>query len=107
LTEQAVAVAEGIGTVWIDKVENACAPGDAAMGGGALAELADMVDATASNPAILAAIEAEAARVIQALPKELREMLGPDQAAIAARMAALLHDGSAEILAQLAGAGEG
>lgn len=107
LTEQAVAVSEAIGTVWIDKVENACHASMADMGGGALTELAGMVGAAASNPAVMAAVEAEAARVIQALPRELRDLLGADQVLATARITALLLDGSAEVMAQLAGAEAG
>lgn len=106
LTEQAVSVSEGIGTVWIDKVENACAPGLVAMGGGAMAELADMVGVGATNPAVMAALEDEADKVLHALPKELRDLLGTDPATMLARRLALLGEGSAEVMAQLAVAGE-
>ncbi len=107
LTEQAVALSETIGSVWIDKVETLCAAAIAAIGGGAVAELAEMVGSAASNPAVMAAVDEAAARVLHALPKDLRDLLGADPASQSARVIALLHQGSAEVMAQLAGAGEG
>ena len=104
LTEQAVTVSEALGTVWIDKVENACLAGAAPTGGGAVAELGAMVDAAALNPAVIAAIEEEAERLLHAVPRELREMLGTDPAAISARSLTLLQAGAAEVMARLAGA---
>jgi exonuclease SbcD len=103
LTEQAVAVSEALGTVWIDKVENGCTGGTALVSG-ALAELAQMVDTAALNPAVLAALEDEAARLLHVVPRELRDMLGTDPAAVTARNLTLLHAGAAEIMARLAGA---
>lgn len=109
LTEQAVAVSEAIGTVWIDKVENACVAGTATIGGGAVAELVGLVGEAGSNQAVMVALEEEMTKVLHVLPKELRDLIGNDQTEIAARMLDLLQQGSAEILAQLAGAeaGEG
>lgn len=102
LTEQAVAISEQIGTVWIDKLENNCAPGAASIGGGALAELADLVAAADANPAVVAALEEEVNRVLHVLPKELRDLMGADPATAQARTLTLLREGSTRIMAQLA-----
>ena len=104
LLDEARLTAEGIGTLWIDKVELACtddAPPDTA---GPLAELGRQIAGMTTPPA---AILAEADAVIEALaktlPKELRGMLGDDPATQAAIRDALLQEGAAEVLAHLHG----
>ena len=104
LLEEARTTAEGIGTLWIDKLELTCTDEVRPDSAGPLAELARQIAGTGSPPA---AIQAEADAVIEALakalPRELRGMLGDDPATQAALRDALLQEGAAEVLAHLHG----
>lgn len=104
LLEEARTTAEGIGTLWIDKLELTCTDEVRPDSAGPLAELAQQIAGMGSPPA---AIQAEADAVIEALakalPRELRGMLGDDPATQAALRDALLQEGAAEVLAHLHG----
>jgi DNA repair exonuclease SbcCD nuclease subunit len=104
LLEEARTTAEGIGTLWIDKLELTCTDEARPDSAGPLAELAQQIAGMGSPPA---AIQAEADAVIEALakalPRELRGMLGDDPATQAALRDALLQEGAAEVLAHLHG----
>jgi DNA repair exonuclease SbcCD nuclease subunit len=104
LLEEARTTAEGIGTLWIDKLELTCTDEARPDSAGPLAELARQIAGMGSPPA---AIQAEADAVIEALakalPRELRGMLGDDPATQAALRDALLQEGAAEVLAHLHG----
>lgn len=104
LLEEARTTAEGIGTLWIDKLELTCTDEVRPDSAGPLAELARQIAGMGSPPA---AIQAEADAVIEALakalPRELRGMLGDDPATQAALRDALLQEGAAEVLAHLHG----
>ncbi len=106
LREEAVSVAEGVGSVWIDKVENGTQSGTAVAGSGLMAGIAaEAVAGLAQDPAILAAADREIDDLLKALPKELRMLLGQSDAATAAARDDLLALGVAEVLARL-GSGE-
>ena len=113
LQEEARLTAEGIGTLWIDKLELACTDAPRADVSGPLAELGAHVAALQARPeglppAILAEAEALFDALGRALPKGLRGLLGDDPAAQAVIRDALLHEGAAEVLAHLRGLeGEG
>ena len=104
LADEARLTAEGIGTLWIDKLELACtdaAPPDTA---GPLAELARQIAEMTTPPsAILAEADAVLEALAKSLPKDVRGMLGDDPAAQAAIRDALLQEGAAEVLAHLHG----
>ncbi|MFP5511068.1 MAG: exonuclease SbcCD subunit D [Alphaproteobacteria bacterium] len=104
LLEEARTTAEGIGTLWIDKLELTCTDEVRPDSAGPLAELARQIAGMGSPPA---AIQAEADAVIEALakalPRELRGMLGDDPATQAALRDTLLQEGAAEVLAHLHG----
>lgn len=107
LREEAVSVAEGIGSVWIDKVEVGTQGGAAAMPSGLLAGIAqDAVAGLSQDPAILAAADREIDDLLKALPKELRTLFGQDGVATAKARDDLLNLGVAEVLARL-GSGSG
>ncbi|MGO4914792.1 metallophosphoesterase family protein [Pseudogemmobacter sp. W21_MBD1_M6] len=103
LREEAVAVAESLGTVWIDKIENLCV--DQAKGPRATGPLADLEALIGTDildsPAVAADIEKATEEVMRQLPKELRGLLGEDAATVALAQRALLAEGAAEVLAQL------
>ena len=103
LHAEAVSVAEGLGTVWIDKLENATEGGGAAVPGGLTAEI---VEGLPQDPAILAAADREIDDLLKALPKELRSLLGDSDADMAEARDTLLAQGVAEVLARL-GSGQG
>jgi len=54
------------------------------------------------DPGVLAEADRAIAALIQALPPDLRNMLGADAASVAAARDALLRDGAAAVLAALA-----
>ena len=103
LQAEAVSVAEGLGAVWIDKIETVTEGGAAAMPGGLTAEI---VQGLPQDPAILAAADREIDELLKALPKELRTLLGDSDADTAAARDRLLARGVAEVLARL-GSGHG
>jgi DNA repair protein SbcD/Mre11 len=104
LADEARMTAEGLGTLWIDRMELACtddAPPDTA---GPLAELTRQIAAMTPLPAPLVA-EADAVldALARALPRDLRNLLGDDPATQAALRDALFAEGAAEVLAHLRG----
>ena len=101
LREEAVSVAEGIGTVWIDKVENVTQGRPTSIQPTAGLTTA-LVDGLSQDPAILAAADREIDDLLKALPKELRQLLGQTDTATAAARDDLLSQGVAEVLARLA-----
>jgi hypothetical protein len=104
LVDEARLTAEGIGTLWIDKLELACTDDAAPDTAGPLAELARQIAGMTTPPAaILAEADAVMEALIKTLPKDLRGMLGDDPAAQAALRDALLQEGAAEVLAHLHG----
>jgi exonuclease SbcD len=100
LFAEAVSVAEGLDKVWIDKLENQTSGGTAA---GLPADLMVLVlGSLPQDPAIQAAADREIDELIKALPRELRGILGDDDAALAQARDGLLADGIAEVIARLA-----
>ena len=99
--EQAALVAEGIGSVWIDKLEDATDP-DGAPTPGLPDDLAAALAGLAADPAIRAQADQAIDDVLKALPRDLRGMLGDDPASVAAARDALLRDGAALVLSHLA-----
>lgn len=107
LQAEAVAVAEGLGSVWIDKLENHCRGGEGAVSAGPLADLAALIDTGAlAHPAVTGAAAEVTTDLLRALPRDLRALLGDTPEATGAACAALLREGAAEVLARLA-EGEG
>lgn len=107
LMQQAMAEAESLGTVWIDKLELDLSDGASPVQTtGPIADLARLMDGMADDPAVLAAIEAEMDILIKALPRDagLRDRFGGDPAAQAALRLTLLREGAAEVRAHLSGA---
>jgi hypothetical protein len=104
LHDEARLTAEGIGTLWIDKLELACGDAPRADVAGPLAELARQITAMQTPPAaILAEADALMDAVARALPRGLRGMLGDDPASQAALRDDLMRAGAAEVLAHLRG----
>ena len=98
LREEAVSVAEGLGSVWIDKVENVTQGGQVALPDGLTT---DLVAGLAQDPAILAAADHAIDDLLKALPKELRLLLGASATDTAAARDDLMAQGVAEVLARL------
>jgi DNA repair exonuclease SbcCD nuclease subunit len=101
LQEEARATASD---VWIEGLEIACtAPQSASTtDAGAVAELARLMAGIAASPDFLDRAVDEANALIRALPREARDVLGEDPAAVAAVAAELADAGSDEVLARLA-----
>ena len=104
LLAEAEAVADSMGSLWIDKIENLMSERiDVTGAQGPLMDLAALMQAGAQQDAALAA---EAANVTdelsRALPRDLRSLFGDTPEATAIRREDILRQGAAEILAHLA-----
>jgi len=101
LRQEAVATAEGLAGLWIDKVENRTN----AVGAAQTRLPADLVAIVTadlpSDPALMAALTDLARDLVQDLPPELRNLLGDDEDALHANCAALLATGTAQLLPRL------
>jgi DNA repair protein SbcD/Mre11 len=101
LLTEARQTAEATGSVWIESLETDLTAPRAAESG-ALADLDRLVAASLPPSEALAAELAELAQELsRALPSELRHLFGDDPASAAARNAALLREGAADVLARL------
>ncbi len=101
LRQEAVATAEGQKGLWIDKLENrthdAGAPETRLP-----ADLVALITADLPNdPALMAALTDLARDLVQDLPPELRDLLGNDEDSLRAQCAALLAEGTAQLLPRL------
>lgn len=106
LRDEAVLTAEGIGSLWIDKVELACTDTPRPDTAGPLAELSRQVAAMTTPPAaVMAEADAVMDVLAKALPRGLRGLLGDDPVAQAAIRDQLLQEGAAEVLAHMHGTG--
>lgn len=98
LTQEAVAVAESLPGLWIDKLENRTT------GAAQSALPADLVQITADmahDPALIAAMSQTAADLLQDLPPDLRNLLGDDAAALDSACRDLLTEGLSRLLPRL------
>jgi len=101
LRQEAVATAEGLRGLWIDKVENRT-NATGAVETRLPADLVAIVTADLPNdPALMAALTDLARDLEQDLPPELRSLLGDDEDALHANCAALLATGTAQLLPRL------
>jgi len=103
LLEEARSHGDALGGVWIESVEaDAAPPAAAAAPDAGFEELRRLIEREIL-PSPAAALEAGeiAGALCAALPRELRGMLGADEAAFAAAVAALAREGAAEALARL------
>jgi DNA repair exonuclease SbcCD nuclease subunit len=108
LLDEARVTAEGIGTLWIDKIVLDCTETPRPDMAGPLAELSSRITAITTPPAqppdtVLAEADAVIEALIKALPPSLRGMMGDDPAQQATLRDALLQEGAAEVLAHLHG----
>lgn len=103
LTEEARSFAADAG-VWIDRLECQLADGQAAAIEAQLpADLVRMVrQDLPADPGLAAALASAAQDLARDLPPELRDMLGADEAELAALCQRLLAEGSPAVLARLA-----
>lgn len=101
LQQEAIACAEGLARVWIDKVENATTstgPDQAQLP----ADLMSIVTGDLpKDPALLATLADLARELLLDLPPDLRNLLGDDEAALHDNCAALLAQGTAQLLPRL------
>lgn len=101
LTDEAVAVAESLGGVWIDKTENRTAA-EGSTGTSLPEDLVRIVtDDLPEDAGFMAALAEAAQGLIADLPPDLRGLLGDDPAAMQAECAALLAEGTAALLPRL------
>lgn len=106
LRQEAVACAEDLPGVWIDKVENRTSADGAAQMRLPPDLVAIITDDLPADPAMMAALTDLARDLLADLPPDLRDLLGDDEASLKADCAALLAEGTAQLLPRLA-AGEG
>ena len=101
LRQEAVACAEGVNGLWIDKLENRTSGG----GTGETRLPADLVAMVTSDlpndPALMAALGDLARDLVQDLPPDLRDLLGDDEDALRRHCASLLAEGTAQLLPRL------
>jgi len=101
LRQEAVATAEGVAGLWIDKVENRT-NATGAVETRLPADLVAIVTADLPNdPALMAALTDLARDLVKDLPPELRNLLGDADHTLHARCAALLTEGTAQLLPRL------
>ncbi|MHA7851410.1 metallophosphoesterase [Roseovarius sp.] len=100
LHAEAQAVAEQIGTLWIDKIEVALDTGATASAGGAVGELARIIE-QAGMPPDAPAVQAEVDHLLKHLPRELRGLLGDTEDQTAAAITEAMRQGAMEVLARL------
>ena len=101
LRQEAMATAEGMAGLWIDKVENRTTATGAAQTH-LPADLVAIVTADLpSDPALTAALIDLARDIVQDLPHELRNLLGDDEEALHANCVALLAEGTTWLLPRL------
>jgi exonuclease SbcD len=105
LTQEATTTAETLSRLWIDKLENATVSeitAAAHLTTGLPADLVQMVSGDlAKDPALIAALIAEAQSLLRELPADLRDLLGEDEAALQTHCTALLAEGMAQLLPRL------
>ncbi|MEF3047025.1 metallophosphoesterase family protein [Pseudotabrizicola sp. L79] len=101
LHQEAVACAEAMPGLWIDKVENTTNTTNTAE----MRLPADLVALVTADlpddPALMAALADLATTLLQDLPPELRDLLGHDDTALRAECASLLAEGTADLLSRL------
>jgi len=101
LRQEAVACAEGVNGLWIDKLENRTSGG----GTGETRLPADLVAMVTSDlpndPALMAALGDLARDLVQDLPPDLRDLLGDDEDSLRRHCASLLAEGTAQLLPRL------
>jgi DNA repair protein SbcD/Mre11 len=101
LRQEAVACAEGFPGLWIDKLENR-STAEAAAKTRLPEDLVALVTSDLPNdPALMAALRDLASELLQDLPPELRGLLGDDAETLNQHCAALLAEGTAQLLPQL------
>lgn len=100
LHAEAQAVAEQIGTLWIDKIEVALDTGATTSPGGAVGELARIIE-QAGMPPDAPAVQAEVDCLLKHLPRELRGLLGDSEEQTAAAITEAMQQGAMEVLARL------
>ena len=93
-------VAEQIGTLWIDKVENALNADADAPRGGAVGELAEVIKTGRLHPDD-PGVQEETERLLKHLPRELRGLLGDSKEQTADIIAQEMQQGALELLARL------
>lgn len=100
LRAEAQAVAEQIGSLWIDKVEIVLQPEEDSKPGGAVGEMVALI----SNGGLHAddpAVQAEMDLLLKHLPRELRGIMGDSEDQVAGALDATMQQGATEILARL------
>lgn len=100
LLAEAQSLAERQGALWIDKLEVALDRGAEARPGGAVGELAGLIDDSAPAPDD-PAVQAELDLLLKHLPKELRSLAGDTEAAVAATLRDEMTRGALDLLARL------
>lgn len=107
-------IAAGLDGVWVEKVSSRAvrAPGEAdgAVTGteGALDGIAALIESDVlDSESLLARLDRDATALARKLPAEVRDLLGTDEASRRERLAAFAREGSARVLAHLAGTGAG
>ena len=101
--------AAALGATWIEKIEVASlAPGPAvSLPGDSLHELRRLIDEDVlRSNAYRAEMEAVAEELRSALPPECRGLLGTDPASFEAALAAIVADGTEDVLARLGGSSD-
>lgn len=104
LAAEAQSAAEGLGSVWIDKLDLALTRPDGGATGGAVGELAALIGPDTAV-ALAADAKAEADRLLKRLPQELRAIFGNTEADMARYCAEEMQAGALDILARLDGDG--
>ncbi len=105
LRAEAQAAAENIGSLWIDKLEIAISGDDNTAPAGAVGELAALIDADPDQP-LQAAARDELAALMKKLPRELRDLFGDTEDAVAETCRQAMRAGALDQLARLDAPGD-
>lgn len=94
------------GNIWLDKVVcDLQSPQQAVTGSNAHLEMQALIGSLQNDPVLQAQAHEMAERLVAKLPKDLRNILGADDAARAGRVLALLEQGSNDIIARILAGG--
>ena len=100
LRQEAQVVAEGIGSLWIDKLEVTLNEATDTAHGGPVGELGGLIDEAMTGD-LDAAAQGELDALMKKLPRELRDLLGDTEQEVAQAFRAEMRQGALELLARL------
>lgn len=103
--EEADSIAEGIGTLWLEKMSVDALPLRETASGDAVEEVQQMMTEIAAEPGFLETMTAELEQILALLPAERRRELAPDEGAQDRLLRELAEDAVLDMTARMRGQG--